>query len=41
MKKGHSFHIPVMGIGYTIDSPLKVAHLGSGLCNFSGRRHST
>ena len=28
MKKGHSFHIPVMGIGYTIDSPLKVAHLG-------------
>jgi len=24
----HSFHIPVMGIGYTIDSPIKVAHLG-------------
>jgi hypothetical protein len=24
----HSFHIPVMGIGYTIDSPVKVAHLG-------------
>ncbi|MCK0189582.1 hypothetical protein [Arenibacter sp. F20364] len=24
----HSFHIPVMGIGFTIDTPLKVAHLG-------------
>lgn len=24
----HSFHIPVMGLGYTIDSPVKVAHLG-------------
>ncbi len=24
----HTFHIPVMGIGFTIDSPLKVAHLG-------------
>lgn len=24
----HSFHIPVMGIGYTIDSPIRVAHLG-------------
>ena len=24
----HSFHIPVMGIGFTIDSPIKVAHLG-------------
>jgi len=24
----HSFHIPVMGIGYTIDTPVKVAHLG-------------
>ncbi len=24
----HSFHIPVMGTGYTIDTPLKVAHLG-------------
>ena len=24
----HSFHVPVMGIGYTIDSPLKLAHLG-------------
>lgn len=28
MLKTHSFHIPVMGIGYTIDTPLKVAHLG-------------
>jgi len=27
MKK-HNFHIPVMGIGYTIDSPLKVAAYG-------------
>jgi hypothetical protein len=24
----HSFHIPVMGIGYTIDSPVKVARFG-------------
>lgn len=24
----HTFHIPVMGIGFTIDTPLKVAHLG-------------
>ncbi|MFY0652516.1 MAG: hypothetical protein JXQ96_10805 [Cyclobacteriaceae bacterium] len=24
----HSFHIPVMGIGYTLDTPIKVAHLG-------------
>jgi len=28
MAKAHSFHIPVMGIGFTIDSPLKLAHLG-------------
>ena len=28
MIKKHSFHIPVMGIGFTIDTPLKVAHLG-------------
>ena len=27
MKK-HNFHIPVMGIGFTIDTPIKVAHLG-------------
>jgi hypothetical protein len=24
----HTFHIPVMGIGFTIDTPIKVAHLG-------------
>ncbi|MFW6043710.1 MAG: hypothetical protein ACOCPW_05080 [Marinilabiliaceae bacterium] len=24
----HTFHVPVLGIGYTIDSPLKLAHLG-------------
>src|SRR5690606_27110497 len=24
----HSFHIPVMGLGFTIDTPLKVAHYG-------------
>jgi hypothetical protein len=24
----HNFHIPVMGIGYTVDTPAKVAHLG-------------
>lgn len=28
MNKAHSFHIPVMGIGFTIDTPIKVAHLG-------------
>jgi len=28
MKKAHSFHIPVMGIGFTIDSPIKIAHFG-------------
>jgi len=26
--EGHSFHIPVMGIGFTIDSPIKVAAFG-------------
>jgi len=24
----HTFHIPVMGLGYSIDSPVKVAHFG-------------
>ncbi|MBA7540785.1 hypothetical protein ES705_33088 [subsurface metagenome] len=24
----HTFHIPVMGIGFTIDTPVKVAHYG-------------
>tara|TARA_R110000868_G_scaffold68459_1_gene202342 strand:+ start:5549 stop:7330 length:1782 start_codon:yes stop_codon:yes gene_type:complete len=28
MTKVHSFHIPVMGIGFTIDSPLKVSPYG-------------
>ncbi|RYM32047.1 hypothetical protein ERX46_15275 [Brumimicrobium glaciale] len=28
MTKAHSFHIPVMGIGFTIDTPLKVAQFG-------------
>ena len=28
MENPHSFHIPVMGIGYTIDTPLKVAPYG-------------
>jgi len=28
MTNAHTFHIPVMGIGFTIDTPLKVSHLG-------------
>lgn len=28
MTKTHSFHIPVMGIGFSIDTPLKVSHYG-------------
>jgi len=28
MTKGHSFHIPVMGIGFTVDTPIKVAQYG-------------
>ncbi len=28
MTNTHSFHIPVMGIGFTIDSPLKVSQFG-------------
>tara|TARA_R110002051_G_scaffold1700_3_gene9628 strand:+ start:19557 stop:21338 length:1782 start_codon:yes stop_codon:yes gene_type:complete len=28
MTKAHSFHIPVMGIGFTIDSPIKVSQYG-------------
>jgi len=28
MRKTHSFHIPVMGIGFTIDTPIKVAQFG-------------
>ena len=30
----HTFHIPVMGTGYTIDTPLKVAHFG--ISSFQG-----
>ena len=26
--KNHSFHIPVMGIGFTIDTPLKISKYG-------------
>ncbi|MBW6483040.1 MAG: hypothetical protein K0B10_08250 [Vicingaceae bacterium] len=28
MLNAHTFHIPVMGIGFTIDTPVKVAHYG-------------
>lgn len=28
MKKPHSFHIPVMGIGFSVDTPVKVAQYG-------------
>ncbi len=28
MSKAHSFHIPVMGIAFTIDTPLKISHYG-------------
>ena len=28
MLKAHTFHIPVLGIGYSIDTPLKVSHFG-------------
>ncbi|MEQ9265619.1 MAG: hypothetical protein RLN81_10385 [Balneolaceae bacterium] len=28
LQRPHSFHIPVMGTGYTIDTPVKVAHYG-------------
>ncbi len=27
-KPKHTFHIPVMGLSYTLDSPIKTAHLG-------------
>ena len=26
--KGHTFHIPVLGVGYSMDTPINVAHLG-------------
>ena len=28
MKNKHSFHIPVMGLGFTVDTPLKVSQFG-------------
>ena len=28
MNFGHNFHIPVIGIGFTIDTPARVAHYG-------------
>ena len=28
IKREHNFHIPVMGTGHSIDSPIRVAHLG-------------
>ncbi|MGB0850137.1 MAG: hypothetical protein ACPGTP_02725, partial [Bacteroidia bacterium] len=28
MTNGHTFHIPVLGIGFSVDTPLKVSHLG-------------
>lgn len=28
MIKAHTFHIPVMGLGYTIDTPIKISHFG-------------
>lgn len=28
MTEAHSFHIPVMGVGFTIDTPVKVSHFG-------------
>ncbi|MBO6524111.1 MAG: hypothetical protein JJ971_09805 [Balneolaceae bacterium] len=28
LSRPHSFHIPVMGTGYTIDTPIRVAHYG-------------
>lgn len=28
MAKVHTFHVPVLGIGYSIDTPLKISHYG-------------
>ena len=28
MVEAHSFNIPVMGVGFTIDTPVKVSHFG-------------
>jgi len=39
MKNKHSFHIPVMGIGFTVDSALKVAHFGiDSVLSLSGHK---
>lgn len=39
MKNTHSFHIPVMGIGFTVDSALKVAHFGiDSVLSLSGHK---
>ena len=27
-QSNHTFHIPVMGLAFTIDSPIRVAHYG-------------
>ena len=36
----HSFHIPVLGLAFSIDSPIKVAHLGidSVMCPIEQRK---
>ncbi len=36
MKNAHSFHLPVMGVGFTIDTPLKVAQYGIDSVIFIG-----
>jgi hypothetical protein len=30
----HSFHIPVMGLAFTIDTPIRVAHYGISSVDF-------
>lgn len=32
MNTSHNFHIPVLGIGYSIDTPIRVAHYGITSC---------
>ncbi len=36
MNNAHSFHLPVMGVGFTIDTPLKVAQYGIDSVIFIG-----
>lgn len=39
MKNTHTFHIPIMGIGFTVDSALKVARYGiNSVMSLSGQR---